>query len=733
MGHAYTTEAIEQLHLGEGQRLYGDGALVTVKALLESGISYLGGYPGAPVSNLTDVAEDALDLLEEMGIFYARNTNEAAAAALLKASINHPVRGAVCWKVVGTNVAADVLAHIASSGVRGGCVIFVGEDYGCTSTTVAEKSLSYGVHLSIPVLDPRCDSEHLAQLVRLAFPLSEACSMPVLFVLRTRVGNMAGAMRTLDNRPPAISTKRPLEAIVQTVETVPLPPFSQVQERDKAQRRLPAAEGYIEENHLNELIPGGASGGRGIIAHGLITDVVLRGLERLGEADATGKSSIPILSLHALHPLASSQLLQFLSDKNEVMILDEGIPALLEDGIRALAQKHGVSARLLGKGLVPDAGEYTPDVVKAGLEAFLTRGAKPVGQERSVAIALERRRLASCPEPAEEGAGDQLLPYEPKQDQQPALPQRPPLFCTGCPERPVFGAIKLFQRTHDVEFEYAGDISCAAMATYPPFEVLGSITGMGTGLAASLALSKLSRQKTVYVVGDGTTWAQALTTCIANAQLNSQDAIVIVLENFWTAMTGHQPNPSSRLGPGGKPLMDIEKTLRAMGQTWLRVVDPYNFGHMLRALEEAYRDSSPRLKVIISRAECELEKQRRVRRFRQKRLRAGRRIAVRRLGVDAEVCTGDRSCIGYSGCPSMGIRQSPSPLRSTSAVQIDADCTGCRLCGEIAEVARLCPSFYAAVRVKNPSPWERFRRSIESLFIAPLKARRDSGGGSTGT
>jgi indolepyruvate ferredoxin oxidoreductase alpha subunit len=700
MGHAYATEAIEQLNLSEGQRLYGDGALVIVKALLESGISYLGGYPGAPVSNLTDVAEDALDLLEEMGIFYARNTNEAAAAALLKASINHPVRGAVCWKVVGTNVAADVLAHIASSGVQGGCVIFVGEDYGCTGTTVAEKSLSYGVHLGMPVLDPRCDSEHLAELVRRAFPLSEACSMPVLYIVRTRVGNMAGAMRTLANRPPAISTKRPLEAIVQTPETVPLPPFSQVQEKDKAHRRLPAAERYIEENHLNEVIPGESSGRRAIISHGLITDLVLRGLERLGAADATGRSGIPILSLHALHPLASSQLLQFLSDKDEVLIFDEGIPPLLEDGIRALAQKHGASARLLGKGLVPEAGEYTPDVVKAGLEAFLS------GETRVRAPA-----------------------FQPKQDQQPALPQRPPLFCVGCPERPVFSAIKLFQKTHNIEFEYAGDISCAAMATYPPFAVLGSITGMGTGLAASLALSKLSKQKTVYVVGDGTTWAQALTTCIANAQLNSQDAIVIVLENFWTAMTGHQPNPSSRLGPGGKPLMDIEKTLRAMGQTWLRVVDPYNFGHMLRALEDAYRDKSPRLKVIISRAECELERQRRVRRFRQNRLRARKRIAVRRLGVDAEVCTGDRSCIGFSGCPSMSIAENPNSLRRCSVLSIDADCTGCRLCGGIAEVARLCPSFYEALRVKNPSPWERLRSSVESLFIAPLKARSNGDGG----
>ncbi|HJV59103.1 MAG TPA: indolepyruvate ferredoxin oxidoreductase, partial [Methylomirabilota bacterium] len=125
-------EEVKQLALGEGQVLRGEGILAITKALLQSGVSYVGGYPGAPVSHLLDVLADANEsLLEPMGVYLDASANEAAAAALLGASINYPMRGAVTWKsIVGTNVAADALSNLASAGVIGGALIVVGEDYG---------------------------------------------------------------------------------------------------------------------------------------------------------------------------------------------------------------------------------------------------------------------------------------------------------------------------------------------------------------------------------------------------------------------------------------------------------------------------------------------------------------------------------------------------------------------------------------------------------------------------
>ena len=119
------------LRLGEGEVFHGEGILAVTKALLQSGVAYVGGYQGAPVSHLLDVMVQARDYMAELGVHVEACTNEAAAAAMLGASIMYPVRGAVTWKsIVGTNVASDALSNLASPGVIGGALIVVGEDYG---------------------------------------------------------------------------------------------------------------------------------------------------------------------------------------------------------------------------------------------------------------------------------------------------------------------------------------------------------------------------------------------------------------------------------------------------------------------------------------------------------------------------------------------------------------------------------------------------------------------------
>ena len=69
------------------------------------------------------------------------------------------------------------------------------------------------------------------------------------------------------------------------------------------------------------------------------------------------------------------------------------------------------------------------------------------------------------------------------------IPARPPNFCTGCPERPVFSAIKLMQRelgpTH-----ISADIGCHSFATFAPFSLGNSILGYGMSLASAAAASQ---------------------------------------------------------------------------------------------------------------------------------------------------------------------------------------------------------------------------------------------------
>ena len=120
---------IESLRLGAGQTF--EGILAITKGLLQSGVAYVGGYQGAPVSHLMDVLVQAKGLMAELGVHVEACSNEASAAAMLGASIHYPLRGAVTWKsIVGTNVAADALSNLSSPGVTGGVLIVVGEDYG---------------------------------------------------------------------------------------------------------------------------------------------------------------------------------------------------------------------------------------------------------------------------------------------------------------------------------------------------------------------------------------------------------------------------------------------------------------------------------------------------------------------------------------------------------------------------------------------------------------------------
>ena len=159
------TEEVDALRLGEGERFHGEGILAMTKALLQSGVSYVGGYQGAPVSHMMDVLGDASDILDELGVHYEVCPSEAAAAAMLGASINYPLRGAVVWKsVVGTNVASDALSNLASAGVKGGALILVGEDYGEGASIIQERSHATALKSSIWLLDPRPDHERFVTL-----------------------------------------------------------------------------------------------------------------------------------------------------------------------------------------------------------------------------------------------------------------------------------------------------------------------------------------------------------------------------------------------------------------------------------------------------------------------------------------------------------------------------------------------------------------------------------------
>src|SRR5881275_1119477 len=203
---------IESLRLGAGETFRGEGILAVTKALLQSGVAYVGGYQGAPVSHLLDVLVQAEDLLSELGIHLETCTNEAAAAAMLGASINYPLRGAVTWKsIVGTNVAADALSNLSSAGVIGGALIVVGEDYGEGASVIQERTHAFALKSSLCLFDPRPDLGVMTRMVEEGFRLSETSNMPAILELRIRACHVRGSFQASDNVKPLVSTRALME------------------------------------------------------------------------------------------------------------------------------------------------------------------------------------------------------------------------------------------------------------------------------------------------------------------------------------------------------------------------------------------------------------------------------------------------------------------------------------------------------------------------------------------
>src|SRR5712691_5647782 len=268
-------DEVAKLRLGAGEEFRGEGILAVTKALLQSGVSYVSGYQGAPISHLVDVLADANDILQELGVRFEASANEAAAAATLAASVNYPLRGAATFKsTVGTNVASDALANLASSGVTGGALIIVGEDYGEGSSIMQERSHAFAMKSQIWLLDPKPDLESIVRAVETGFELSEASNTPVMLEVRIRACHVHGSFRAKTNQRPAMTLQQALEAPQRDTSRIVLPPASFVHEKDKIEIRWPAAVRFIGERRLNEFVPGDV-GEIGIILQGGMYNGVL--------------------------------------------------------------------------------------------------------------------------------------------------------------------------------------------------------------------------------------------------------------------------------------------------------------------------------------------------------------------------------------------------------------------------------------------------------------------------
>ncbi len=694
---------VKMLRLGDGDELHGEGILAVTKALLQSGVSYIGGYQGSPISHLIDVFADSREILEELGVHFEQSASEAAAASMLAASINYPLRGAVAWKsTVGTNVASDALANVASAGVKGGALIIVGEDYGEGASIMQERSHAFAMKSQIWLLDPRPNLNAIADMVEKGFELSEASSTPVMLQLRVRACHVHGVLNTRDNKRPAFTVTDALDAPTRDIERIVLPPYNYQHEAEKIEQRWPAAVKFIEEYGLNEVVDGRFDE-IGIIVAGGLYNTLNRALEHVGCSDVFGNSSLPMYIMNVAYPVVDAEVIRFCRDKKAVLMVEEGQPDYLEQNINTILRRHDVQARMHGKDVFTMAGEYTCQLMEAGLRKFLQ-------QWEPAAITVP---------PLEKTAGPD------REDLAQLVPQRPSGLCTGCPERPFFSAVKLLEKEFG-KLQVSMDIGCHSFATVAPFNIGNTITGYGLGPSSASALMVPHEKRALSIMGDGGFWHNGLTTGIGNAVENEHDGVIVVVDNGYSAATGGQWIPSSRADAARRQYrVSIVDALKGAGVKWIRKVHTYHIQESLHALREAMTTRAKGPKLIVAEGECQLNRQRRIKPQIKNLLKQKKRYVRERFGIDEDTCTGDHSCIRLSGCPSLTIKDNPDPLRKDPVATVINSCVGCGVCGEVAHAAVLCPSFYKADIVYNPNPADRALAALRSFAIGKLQAWSD--------
>ena len=564
-------DEVGKLHARNGDVFRGEGILAITKALLQSGVSYIGGYQGSPISHLMDVLNDAQEILEDLGVTFETSGSEATAAAMLSASVNYPLRGAVTWKsTVGTNVASDALANLASSGVTGGAMVIIGEDYGEGSSIMQERTHAFAMKSQMWLIDPRPNLPSMVKTIEQGFQLSEASNTPIFFMVRIRSCHATGQFIAKDNQSPPFTPERPVTP-QREEEKIILPPYVYAHEREKISRRLPEALAFIREQRMNEVFVGKHQK-YGIILQGGLYNTAIRALQRLGLSDLFGNTDIAIYCLNVTYPLVPEEVCKFCDNKDHVLILEEGQPEYIEHHIHTLLRKADIACKLHGKDLLPSAGEYNGSVILQGISDFLqfTNLGKSIPSVSSMIPNLDSL--------TQERLQDNVTP-------------RPPGLCTGCPERPLFSALKQIQEELG-PFHISSDIGCHSFATLPPFNLGNTIMGYGLSLASSSSIRKTLPHKAISIMGDGGFWHNGLSTGVTSAVFNKHDGLLIIINNGYSAATGGQDIPSlvspnkhvaTTLdvdAPKRSDRQSIEDACRGVGVRWVRTVSTYDIKTM---------------------------------------------------------------------------------------------------------------------------------------------------------
>jgi indolepyruvate ferredoxin oxidoreductase alpha subunit len=574
-----------------GEQLCVLGNEAIVRGAIEAGVRFVSGYPGTPASEIGDIFSR---LHREAGAHFEWSINEKIA---LETAFGAAIMGArsLCYmKHLGLAYAGDPLGTIPYVGVVAGMVIVSAADPGMLVSPNEQDQRHLARMHMIPVLEPSTPAEACA-MTRFAFTLSEESGLPVILRTTPRVAHTRGVLETgeIDGRAEVAAFRR------RPPELTPIPANARrmriaLDEKLAKCEALLAGSPYFTRTGSGEL---------GVLCAGAPSPLVFDMVDELGLADR-----LTVQSIGATHPVPRAVIAEFLQRVKRVLVIEELTP-FLEDQLRAIAHELRPEVVVHGKrtGHLPQRFEYTPDVIANALAAF-----------------------AGSPREAPQAG----VPCQ--------IPPRPPVLCPGCPHRSAYLAVRTVFGDDGI---YFNDIGCYTLGYGPPLETVDALLSMGSSIALASAASRVLKKKTLAFIGDSTFFHSGM-PALLNAAEARDDVVVVVLDNRVTAMTGHQPSPSTP-APGNEETRQRpmpEAVAGALGIEHVRTVDPNDLKDTVTAFVEAKRTPGPA--VIVARRDCAVV------RFRQE----GATPVRRRYVVDHERC---RHC----GHESEGLHCGQGPLK----------------------------------------------------------------------
>ncbi|MBO4301630.1 MAG: indolepyruvate ferredoxin oxidoreductase subunit alpha [Desulfovibrio sp.] len=599
---------------GERHLLLGNEAIV--RGALEAGVHMISCYPGTPSSEVPDTFYH-LGGDNRYRIEYSINEKvamEVAAGAALGGAMS-----LVTMKHVGLNVAADPLFTSVYTGLPGGMVVLTADDPGCHSSQNEQDNRNYARFAMLPCFEP-ASAQEAKDMTREAFRLARELQQPVMLRTTTRVSHLRGPV-TFDSLPvpqPKIPFTR------DPGRFVPVPAVA-LRRHEALRDIMERARRIAEDSPFNTLHEPQSPTRLGIIVSGVARDY-------LADALVTGgwEERVRVLELGMSWPLPYERLATFLRSCERVLVLEEGAP-LLEQDVRALVQRYGLSTKLEGKNdSLTELAEYSTTLVVRRLAAWLETSCPP---------------LSTRPVNKE-------------------LPGRPPNLCPGCSHRAVYYAAR---QVFGDDAVYSSDIGCYTLGLLPPLRTADFLVCMGSSVSAGSGFARASNKQVVAFIGDSTFFHSGMTG-LANAVFNKHDILLVILDNGTTAMTGHQPNPGmlqEQLGAGNTH-MDIEAIVRAMGVQECVKVHAYNVRSVIKAMDSL--KSKTGVRVLIAEEPCVLYARRQLK-------KTSPQVAeVVQQGPEAMRCLEQLAC--------------PAFYREGENLAVDPSlCSGCMVCLQVAPKA----------------------------------------------